>query len=172
MVVSALSFVNMHSFSLLMIKLISGVSILLIFLNRILIYLLDLLFFLNFLYHFLLLSFFFFPCSWHVDVSRLGIKPMPQQWPGLLKWHCWILNPLCHKGTWAAFVFIILLFVFSFGLLCSSLFFELGTWFTCFEFFIFIDKNVSCCEFFSDHCFVCIPYIVYFWIFYSFFFTG
>ena len=35
----------------------------------------------------------------HVEISRPGIKPSPQQWPGLLQRQCWILNLLHHKGT-------------------------------------------------------------------------
>ena len=36
---------------------------------------------------------------WHVAVSGPGIEPMPQQWPKMLQWQCWILNQLCHQGT-------------------------------------------------------------------------
>ena len=43
-----------------------------------------------------LFFFFFWPCSWHVKVSRPGIKPLPVQWPRLLQWQCQILNLLSH----------------------------------------------------------------------------
>ena len=36
----------------------------------------------------LLLSYLCLPCLWHVEVTRPGMKPMPQQWPGLLQWQC------------------------------------------------------------------------------------
>ena len=42
---------------------------------------------------------FFRPCAQHVEVPGPGIKPVPQQQPKLLYWQCWILNPLCPKGT-------------------------------------------------------------------------
>ena len=35
----------------------------------------------------------------HVEIARPGIEHTPQQWPKPLQWQCWILNPLCHKGT-------------------------------------------------------------------------
>ena len=37
--------------------------------------------------------FFFLLCPWHVDVSRPGIGPAPQQRPELLQRHHQILNP-------------------------------------------------------------------------------
>ena len=42
---------------------------------------------------------FFWLPPWHVEDLEPEIKLMPQQWPRLLQWQCWILNLLCHKGT-------------------------------------------------------------------------
>ena len=46
---------------------------------------------------------YLFISSWlhprHVEVPRPGIEPAPQQRPEPLRWQCWIVNPLCHKGT-------------------------------------------------------------------------
>ena len=44
-------------------------------------------------------SFFFFfqPCLRHAEVPGSGTELMPQQWPKVMHWQCWILNPLCHK---------------------------------------------------------------------------
>ena len=58
-----------------------------------------------FLHHLFFLFFFFsfLPSFWplwqHVEVPRPGVKPVPQQWLGLLQWQRQILNPLHHKGT-------------------------------------------------------------------------
>ena len=43
--------------------------------------------------------FFFPPCLQHVEVSRAGIKPIPQQRPESLQWQCLILNLLHHGGN-------------------------------------------------------------------------
>ena len=43
---------------------------------------------------------FVWPCPWHAEVSRPGIKPMPQQQ------QCRILNPLSHQGI-PMFTFLI-----------------------------------------------------------------
>ena len=46
----------------------------------------------------LYLSIYLFrPHLWHVEIPRPGIEPVPQQWPKLLQWQCWILNPLQHQ---------------------------------------------------------------------------
>ena len=41
--------------------------------------------------------FFFWLLPWHVEVPVPGIKPILQQWPKLLQWQYWLLNPLCYK---------------------------------------------------------------------------
>ena len=47
--------------------------------------------------------FFFFFLFWpHLRPAEIpgpGIEPVPKQWPELLRWQWWILNPLCHKRT-------------------------------------------------------------------------
>ena len=43
--------------------------------------------------------FFFWLCSWHMEVSGPRLKPSPQQQPEPLQWQCQILNLLHHKGT-------------------------------------------------------------------------
>ena len=42
---------------------------------------------------------FFWPYLRHVEVPRLGIEPVPQQWPESLQWQCQILNLLSHTGV-------------------------------------------------------------------------
>ena len=37
--------------------------------------------------------FFFLLLLWPLEVPRPGIKPKSQQWPELLQWQWWILNP-------------------------------------------------------------------------------
>ena len=54
---------------------------------------------LSFFGFFCLFCFGFWPCSLHVEVSRPGSEPMPQQWPEPLQWQHGILNVLCQKGN-------------------------------------------------------------------------
>ena len=44
-------------------------------------------------------SFLFLLHLWHMEVPVPGTEPMPLQWPKLLQWQHWILNPLCHRRT-------------------------------------------------------------------------
>ena len=46
------------------------------------------------------------PHPTHTEVSKLGIKPRPQQWPEPLQWQHWILRPLHHKGTPSSQLFL------------------------------------------------------------------
>ena len=47
----------------------------------------------------------FWPCLWHADIPKPGIKPVPQQPPEPQKWQLWILNSLCHKGAPCTYIF-------------------------------------------------------------------
>ena len=53
--------------------------------------------------HIMNLKAFFFFFSWprpqHVEVLKLGIKPVPQQQPKPRQGQYQILNPLCHRRT-------------------------------------------------------------------------
>ena len=63
-------------------------------------------------------------CSWHEEVPRLGIEPIPQQWLKPQQWQHQVLNPLSHQGTPCCQF--------------SSLFFQ----FVCFDFdFFLVVKN-------------------------------
>ena len=69
-----------------------------------------------FVYYFVYISFIFFGCACGMwKFPRPGIEPMPQQWPGLLQWQHWILNPLYHKETPT---FPILLMIFPHSISC------------------------------------------------------
>ena len=46
-----------------------------------------------------LVFFFFWPCPWHVEIIRPGIKAALWQWPRPRQGQCWFLNPLSHQGT-------------------------------------------------------------------------
>lgn len=49
------------------------------------------------------LFFFFWLHPQHLEIPRLRIEPVPQQWPKLLQGQSRILNPLCHKTPYYSY---------------------------------------------------------------------